>query len=220
MADFNGLDYAVLILLFLSIALGIVRGFVKEMIALLAWIAAFVVATLYSVKFAALFVTPPTTMPTTTNPIDYLPMAAIIISYLTLFVGVLICGSIVKFIASYAVEGGGLSLINRFLGSLLGLARGLVLVIIIMFFLTFTAIVNSALWKESSMVSLFKPGVHWVTTMAQPYIAVITLKMKKTMKGLDQEEDEMPDVIKAKPTVPAGTMPEPTAPLSVVPVMK
>lgn len=213
MANFNGFDYAIWALLFLSITIGIIRGFVREVIALLAWIAAFIISTLYSVSFAALFISPPANAGT--KPIDYMPMAAIIISYLTLFIGTLICGSILKFIVNYIVEGSGLSVVNRLLGAILGLARGAVIVIVVMFFLTYTALVKQALWKDSKMVVLFQPTVKWVTVMAQPYVSIIEAKMKKTAKNLDEEE-AMPDVIKTKP---AATLPSaPATPVPAAPV--
>lgn len=193
----NGLDYAILTVLVVSIIMGVIRGFIKEIIALVAWVAAFMVATKYSVSFAALFINPPTDMPSA-KPIDYLPTAAIIISYLSLFVGTLIGGSIVKFIANSVVEKDGLSLINRFLGSIFGLARGAMIIVLMMFFLTYTAIVKQPLWNSSAMVRVFQPALKWVSVAAEPYLSIIAAKMKKTAAQVDQEA--MPDVIQLKKT--------------------
>src|SRR5689334_11387115 len=106
MATFNGMDYAIFFLLFLSVAIGIARGLVKEVISLIAWVAAFVISTLYAIKFASLFTGPAVQTPGT-SPIESVPMVAIIISYLVLFFGVLICGSILKWLVNYLVEGSG-----------------------------------------------------------------------------------------------------------------
>jgi len=207
MATFNGMDYAVFILLFLSVAYGIARGFVKEIISLLAWVAAFTVSTLYSIKFAALF-SGSTGQAAGSNPTDSVSMVAIIVSYLVLFFGILICGSILKGLASYLVEGGGLSAANRMLGAFFGLARGCVIVLILLFFLGFTALTTHALWKDSKLVAVFNPGVKWMNHLAQPYLAQVEAKMKKTAKSLNQED--LSDVIKVKTVNKAGEAPTTT----------
>lgn len=223
MATFNGMDYAIFILLFLSVAIGIARGFVKEVISLIAWVAAFAISTLYAVKFATLF--PGTTEQAPgANPIESVSMVAIIVSYLVLFFGVLICGSIVKWLATYIVEGSGLGAANRFFGSIFGFARGCVIVLITLFFLAFTALTTHTLWKDSKLIPLFNPGVKWMNHMAQPYLAEIQAKMKKTTRKLNQED--MSDIIKVKPanttatpapTMTAPAMKMPAAPKAAVP---
>lgn len=197
MSNFNGIDYVVFGLLFISTGIGIFRGFIKEIISLIAWIAAFVIATLYSVQFAGLFIASADHTPGN-NLADSIPTVFIIISYLVLFFGVLICGSIVKYIVNYIVESGGISTINRLLGALLGFGRGCVVVLLLMFFLGFTSLATAMLWKESKMVTLCQPVVAWMNKVAQPYLAVIQDKIKKAAKGVREEED-ISDVIKAKP---------------------
>lgn len=214
MSTFNGLDYVILGLLFLSVAIGITRGFVKEVISLIAWVAAFVISTLYSIKVAVLF--SGGSDATGGNPIESVPMVSVVISYLVLFFGILICGSIIKWIVNSIVEGGGLGLVNRLLGAIFGFARGCVIILIALFFLAFTALTMHSLWKDSKMVAVFHPGVTWMNKMAQPYLAQIEAKMKKTAKSLNQED--LSDVIKVKPA--GQPMPTPVttpakAPLSV-----
>ena len=196
MSTFNGMDYAIFILLFLSVAIGTARGFVKEVISLLAWVAAFIVATLYAVKFATLFPGASEQTPGS-NPIESVSMAAIIVSYLVLFFGVLICGSILKWIANHIVEGSGLGVANRFFGAVFGFSRGCVIILIALFFLAFTALTAQALWKDSRLIPIFNPGVKWMDRMTQPYLSQVEDKMKNSAKNLNQED--MSDVIKVKP---------------------
>jgi membrane protein required for colicin V production len=197
MGNFNGIDYVVFGLLFISTVFGIFRGFVKEIIALIAWVAAFVVATLYSVPFAGLFVSS-AERAHNANLVDSIPTVSIIISYLALFFGVLICGSIIKYIANYLIEGSGISVVNRLLGAVLGLGRGCIIVLLLIFFLGFTSLAKVMLWKESKTIALSQPAVVWMNKQAQPYLVVIQEKMKKTAKGL-KEEENLSDVIKPKP---------------------
>lgn len=195
MANFNGIDYVILTVLFLSIGMGIFRGFVKEVISIIAWVAAFTVATLYAIPFAALFSSAAAHSPGV-NAADTVSTLAVVISYLVLFASVLIAGSILKFIVNYIVEGKGISITNRLLGALLGFVRGAVIVILAMFFIDMTAMAAGALWKESEMVKYFEPAVKWVDKMAQPYLTEIAAKMKKAARGANEEE--MTDVIKHK----------------------
>jgi len=211
MTTFNGLDYAIFVLLFLSVAIGMARGFVKEIISLIAWVAAFFIATVYAIKFASLF-SGAGGQPPSANPLESVSMIAIVISYLVLFFGVLICGSLAKLIVNYAVEGGGLSMTNRFLGAVFGLSRGCVIVLIMLFFFTFTALTSHSLWKDSKLVPVFNPGVKWLNHIAQPYISQIEAKMKKKAKNLNQED--LSDIIKPKPATPAPT-PEASTPTPV-----
>lgn len=187
MAVFNGIDYAVFVVLFLSVALGIVRGFVKEIISLVAWVAAFAAATLYAVDFAGLV---------SGSSEESVSMVAVIASYLVIFVSVLICGAILKFIVNYAVEGTGISLLNRLFGTLFGFVRGSLIVLLAFYFLTFTSVPTHVLWQKSKMVAVFKPGVTWVHKMAMPYINILHQKLKKPMREVD--EQDMSDVIKQK----------------------
>lgn len=210
-SNLNGIDYVVIGLLALSMGMGIFRGFVKEVISLIAWIAAFTVATLYALPFAALFTSSAAHAPGT-SATDSVSTMAVVISYLALFAGVLILGSIIKFIVNYAVEGRGISVTNRLLGALLGIVRGAVVVLLVMFFVSLTAMANGALWKESVMVGYFKPAVKWVTVKAQPYLSVIEAKMKKAAKNMNDEE--LTDVIKhkAESEKPAVIVTEPAKP--------
>jgi|GEM_PF-165839 len=200
MATFNGIDYAIIILLFLSVAFGIARGFIKEIISILAWVAAFMVATLYCVKLAAIFSGVPEAV---ANPIDAVTTASIIVSYLALFIGILVCGSILKLLAHYLVKSTGLGFMNRFLGAVFGLGRGCVIILITLFFLSFTALTTHSLWKDSKLIAVLHPGLKWMNHVVQPYVAQIEAKMKKTAKSLNQEE--LSDVIKSKAVHPAAS---------------
>lgn len=208
MATFNGLDYAIFVLLFLSVAVGVARGFVKEVISFIAWVVAFTVATLYSVKFATVFPSV-TGQVAGATPIESVSMVAIIISYVVLFFGILISASLIKLLVNYLVESSGLGIFNRLFGAVFGLARGCVIVLILMFFLAFTALSAQALWKDSKLVAVFHPGVKWMKQVTQPYLSQIEAKIKKTAKNLNQED--MSDIIKTK-SVPAKAAPAISAP--------
>lgn len=147
-------------------------------------------------------------------------MVEVVISYLVLFIGTLLIGSIIKYIVNRVVEGVGLSGVNRFFGALFGLARGCVIILIAMFFIDFTALAAQGLWKNSKMVEIFAPSEKWVAQMVQPYVKVIAEKMKKTARKLKNQED-ISDIIQMKPTikVPVINIPVPTpASSAAVPV--
>ena len=51
---FNGADWAIVVVVGLSILISLSRGFVREALSLLVWVAAFVVAFLFSAKLSPL----------------------------------------------------------------------------------------------------------------------------------------------------------------------
>ncbi|HVY53580.1 MAG TPA: CvpA family protein [Gammaproteobacteria bacterium] len=224
MANFNGIDYVVFAVIFISIGMGLFRGFVKEVISLISWVAAFAVSTFYAVPFAALFISS-AERHSGPNLADSVPTVAIIISYLALFFGVLIMGSTIKYIVNYMIEGKGVSVVNRLLGAILGFLRGGIIIALVMFFVAYTALAQSMLWKESHTVVLFKPAVAFLNKHAKPYLSIIEDKIKKAAKTVHEEEN-MPDVIKEKPAesstgVPSNAIPAPAtstpAPVTTLP---
>jgi uncharacterized membrane protein required for colicin V production len=155
----------------------------------------------------------------TGNPIESISMGAIIISYMVIFVGILLLGSFIKFIVNYAVEGNGISVVNRILGAIFGLLRGTVIVLLAMFFVGLTTFATRPLWKDSQMVAVFKPVVKWVSRLATPYLAVLEAKMKKTTQDLNNQE--LNDVIKTKTVRTTNTVvPTPTPAMVIVPAVR
>lgn len=207
MSNLNGIDYVVLFILLFSMILGIKRGFAKEVVALITWIAAFVVSSLFATDVAGLF----TSHSAQTSEVAGASSASLLalgVSYLLLFIGTLLCGQFVEYLVSYAIEGRGISVVNRIFGAIFGFARGWFLILLVMFVVSLTAISNQDLWKESKMVVAFTPAVHTLTDIANPYLTVLQNKMKEA--GEKASKEISPEVLKATPPPPEAPKPATT----------
>jgi len=115
---FNNLDYIVLSVILLSGFLALMRGFVREMFSLVAWIGAYIVGT----KFYA------PAVPLVRHYIPKNEAAAKWVAMGSVFVISLILLTIIGYFISMLVRGRALTAIDRSLGFLYGLARGVVVV--------------------------------------------------------------------------------------------
>ena len=115
----TGFDYAVIAVLALSALLGWWRGLVYEVLSLLGWVAAFVVARLFATNVAPY-------MPDCAGA-DVLKTAA---ASALLFILTLIVCSILAWLLSRVVKWVGLGWLDGLLGTLFGLLRGMLLVLL------------------------------------------------------------------------------------------
>lgn len=139
------LDYAVLAIIGFSILLSVIRGLVREVVALAAWAIAFVVAYLFGGQLAAL-------MPVEI-PGEELRWLA---GFATLFFLVLLVMSLVAIALSQLVKSAGLSVEDRVLGAVFGLARGLVLVMMLVLIAGATPLPQQPVWREAMLRPLLE----------------------------------------------------------------
>lgn len=139
------LDYAVLAIIGFSILLSVIRGLVREVVALAAWAIAFVVAYLFGGQLAAL-------MPVEI-PGEELRWLA---GFATLFFLVLLVMSLVAIALSQLVKSAGLSVEDRVLGAVFGLARGLALVMMLVLIAGATPLPQQPVWREAMLRPLLE----------------------------------------------------------------
>lgn len=138
---FNGADWAVVVVVSLSILISLVRGFVREALSLLVWVAAFVVAFFFSEKLSPLLA----------NSIQ-VPSLRYAAAFALLFVVTLIVGSLVSYIIGQLVKMTGLSAVDRLLGCMFGLCRGVLIVLLILIFLPKILPVQQDQWWQKSIL--------------------------------------------------------------------
>lgn len=139
------LDYAVFAIVGFSVLLSVIRGLVREVLALVAWAVAFVVAYLFGGDLAALM---PQEIPTAE-----LRMLA---GFVTVFFLVLLAMSLVAIAASQLVKSAGLTVEDRLLGALFGLARGLLVVLALVLAAGATALPQQPVWREAMLRPLLE----------------------------------------------------------------
>ncbi len=131
-------DYAVLVIVGLSILLSVIRGLVREVLALLAWVVAIVVANLFSGKVVTLL---PGEIPT----VELRLLAA----FVAVFLVVLLAMSLVAIAVSKLVRGVGLALEDRVLGALFGFARGILIVLVLVLLAGLTSLPREPVWRNA-----------------------------------------------------------------------
>ena len=137
---FNQVDIVILIITVLSSVFGLWRGLIKEVLSLLTWIAALLVSRVYSEPLAGLM-----TGMIENDGIRYVSAFAI------LFVIVMMLGTFLNFLMSKLLNVTGLKLADRLLGAVFGVARGVIIVLVILF-VTNVFVSETELWQKSQLI--------------------------------------------------------------------
>lgn len=148
-------DYAVLLIVGLSILLSVMRGLVREALALLAWVAAFWLATAYSVDIARLL---PAAVPT-----ESLRLLA---AFVILFLGALLLMSLVTMALTELVKTLGLGAMDKSLGAVFGLARGVLIVTVLVLLGGLTALPKEPIWRSA----MFSAPLEALALSVKPWL--------------------------------------------------
>ena len=144
-------DYLVLFVLVASVVISTMRGLVKEILSLVSWVTAFVVANAYGAQLAPML---PSMIPGET--------VRLIVSFVALFLGVRILMGLFTLAVDALVKAGGLTIADRGLGGLFGLARGIVIVLAGVILCGMTSIPQQAFWKEALLSPMAETGARTV----------------------------------------------------------
>ena len=147
----SAVDWVLLGVLALSGLFGLMRGFVAEVLSLVVWIAAFWLAFVYGAAVAGLFAAE---MPD--------PAARLFLAYALVFIAALIVGSVMTWLIGKLVRSIGLGSIDRLLGLVFGLFRGVALGCVVVLVLGFTAMPQAPSWRASPLVPEFQHGAEWM----------------------------------------------------------
>jgi membrane protein required for colicin V production len=135
-------DYAVLVIVGISILISVIRGLVREVLALLAWLAAFVAATFLGAGVAPWM---PQAIPT--------EELRLLTGFLIVFVGVLIAMSLIAMLVSRLIRRAGLGVEDRMFGMLFGVARGAVVVLLLVLLAGLTPLPRDPMWRNAMLSS-------------------------------------------------------------------
>lgn len=135
-------DHAVLTLIGFSVLLGVIRGFAREVIALASWAVAIVVASVYGGEAAPLLA-------------RQIPDESwrVLAAFVAIFFVVLIVMSVIGLLTSRLIKSAGLGVEDRVLGSLFGLARGLLVVLVLVLLAGLTALPRQTVWKDAMLAA-------------------------------------------------------------------
>ncbi len=153
------IDIIILSIIGISAVISLVRGFVKEALSLVGWMAAIWVALTYSDVLADL----------TTNYIST-PSIRFVAAFTFLFVVTLLLSSLINFLASQLVKKTGLSGTDRMIGVVFGVARGGVVVAMLVLLAGLTPLPHDPWWQESMLVGHFQEMVGWMSGRLPPEV--------------------------------------------------
>jgi len=132
------LDYAILGVLAVSVVWGIWRGFVREVISLAGWVLAFLAANAVAGPLGD-------ALPTSISS----PEVRVLVAFLVVFIFTLSIATVAGMLLSRLLKAAGLGGLDRTLGGLFGLARGVVILLALAIAAGLTMAPRHPLWKES-----------------------------------------------------------------------
>ena len=136
----NWIDALILIIMVLSSIFGIWRGLVREIFSLVTWIFALLVARRYSDVLANLLFSS-----FDNQTISY------VVAFALIFIIVMMLGTLLNFLLSKLLMFTGLKFIDRLLGGVFGIARGVIISFIGLFASSFF-FSQAPVWKQSKLI--------------------------------------------------------------------
>ena len=154
MSTFNWIDYTIIAIIALSVLISVMRGFVREVISLVVWAAAIIVSFLFYQYIAGLLVN-----------VIHSDSVRLVVSFVGLFLATLILGMLINYLIGQLVSNTGLSGTDRVLGVIFGVARGVLVVVLLMMLTGLTPFSKEQSWQESVLVPHFQPLEDWLKTL-------------------------------------------------------
>ncbi len=144
-------DYLVIFVLLASVVISTMRGMIKEILSLASWIVAFVVANAYAAALAKML-----------PPVVPGEVLRLILAFIALFIGVRILMGLLSMALDALISAGGLSLVDRGLGGLFGLGRGIVIVLAAVILCGMTSLPQQPFWRNALLSPLAETGARTV----------------------------------------------------------
>ena len=153
-------DYVIVGIVGLSAVISLVRGFVREAISLVTWIAAFWIALLFFRDLAVQL-----------EPWIEVQSLRLGAAFAILLLLSLLLGGALGYLMGQLVDKTGLSGTDRLIGVLFGLARGAVLVAILVLLAGLTPFPDDPWWQSSRLIPYFQQLAVWLQSLLPPDIA-------------------------------------------------
>ncbi len=136
----NWFDLAIVAVVLLSALFAFARGIIREVIALAAWVAGFVAAIAYAGSLAGIF-----------SSLDMPPVARQALAFVLILVVVLIAGALLARVLAGLIRAIGLGFMDRLLGLVFGVARGLIVVVAFAVVAGVTTLPKQDWWQNSTL---------------------------------------------------------------------
>ena len=147
------IDIVVLAVVGISVLLGVIRGLVREVLALVAWVAAFLLSNFLAPEAAKL-------LPQGMGSEEI----RLLVSYVVVFIIVLVALSVLAILASKLVKVVGLGVSDRVVGGVFGLTRGVLVVMILVLLAGLTSLPRQSAWRDAALRGALEASAGYVKT--------------------------------------------------------
>jgi membrane protein required for colicin V production len=180
--ELTGVDLALIGILSFSAIVSLLRGFFKEALSLVTWIAAFFLAKSFapslSVELEAFIQS---------------PAARYGAAFAILFGLTLLIGGVINSLISKVIHIAGLGIADRILGTVFGVARGIILITVGVLILGKTPVTQADLWQQSSLLPHFQLLATWsekvLPELSRQLMPLEQLQNLQTFQDLKQFQD-------------------------------
>ena len=154
-------DYAVLAIVAASILLGAWRGLVSEVLALAAWVVALLAGRALAPEMAPVFG-------------EWLqePALGYAAAFVAIVLAVLVAAALLRLALSKLLRAIGLGPLDRFLGAVFGVARGVLVVLLCVLIGGLTALPQQAWWRQAWLA----PPLETAVLAAKPWLPAAVAK--------------------------------------------
>ncbi len=157
-------DYVFLAILGLSALVGLWRGLISEVMAVIAWMVALFAAWRYNEQAAEVFVG------LIVEPLWRQVAGAALVVF-----GVLILAALIRYLLRQLLQAAGLGATDRFFGALFGIARGLLVAVVVVLIGGLAGLSQAPWWTQA----LFSPPLEMAVVAAKPWLpAVVADKIR------------------------------------------
>jgi membrane protein required for colicin V production len=151
----TGFDYIVLIVLGLSVLVSVVRGAVREVMALASWVVSGFVAVRFAPSVSAMLPSAVTS-----------PTVRVAAAFILVLVVCLMLFALLSLLLTQLMAKSGLNGTDRTLGALFGLARGLVILVLLVMLGGLTPLPHEPAWRNA----VFSPPLEALAIYAKGYL--------------------------------------------------
>lgn len=153
-------DYFVLAVMAISLLVGVMRGVMSEILALIAWVAAFIAARIWAVPLGNLLLAD---LPD--------PLWRQLAGFVGVFVVVLIGFALLRWVMAMLLKAAGLRPLDRVLGALFGVVRGMLVLLILVLQAGLTPLPQQQWWRQATFAPPLETGVLAVKPWLPPELA-------------------------------------------------
>jgi len=143
----TGFDYTVLTVLGLSLLWALLRGFVRELMAIVGWVAAVVLSSVFTQPLAK------------SLPDSLGPVLSNVLAFVVIFIGVWVISGFGGLLLGRLVQAAGLGWSDRLLGAVLGLMRGLIIVLLLVMLAGLTPLPREPVWRDAVLSAPLETAV-------------------------------------------------------------